>query len=75
MTTHHIETTIAGHAYQIEVASVGSRWRARLRRRAGMPTAMMPFYGATPEEAADQLTNWLTLAHHPPARAAGAGRA
>jgi hypothetical protein len=23
----------------------------------------MPFYGATPEEAADLLTRWLVLAH------------
>ena len=28
-----------------------------------MPTALMPFYGATPEEAADLLTRWLILAH------------
>jgi hypothetical protein len=24
---------------------------------------MMPFYGQTPDEAARQLANWLTLAH------------
>jgi len=29
----------------------------------GMPTAMMPFYGQTPDEAALQLTKWLTLTH------------
>jgi len=28
-----------------------------------MPTAMMPFYGQTPEEAASQLAAWLSLAH------------
>ena len=28
-----------------------------------MPTAMMPFYGQTPEEAAHQLAAWLSLAH------------
>jgi hypothetical protein len=28
-----------------------------------MPTAMMPFYGQTPEEAARQLAEWLSLAH------------
>jgi len=28
-----------------------------------MPTAMMPFYGPTPDEAANQLGQWLTLAH------------
>lgn len=30
----------------------------------GMPTAVMPFYGATPDEAADQLGQWLSLAHN-----------
>jgi hypothetical protein len=28
-----------------------------------MPTAMMPFYGQTPDEAARQLLQWLALAH------------
>jgi len=28
-----------------------------------MPTAMMPFYGQTPDEAARQLLGWLSLAH------------
>jgi hypothetical protein len=60
---HHFEETIGGRAYQIEVTPVSNRWRAQLRRLPGMPTAMMPFYGTTPEEAARQLTAWLTLAH------------
>jgi hypothetical protein len=38
----------------------------------GMPTAMMPFYGQTPDEAATQLTRWLTLAHGRCAAAAAA---
>ena len=63
MTIHHFEETIGGRAYQIEVTAVSNRWRAQLRRLPGMPTAMMPFYGTTPEEAARQLTAWLTLAH------------
>jgi hypothetical protein len=63
VTIHHFEETIAGRAYQIEVTPVSNRWRAQLRRLPGMPTAMMPFYGTTPEEAAQQLTAWLTLAH------------
>ncbi|HKH73730.1 MAG TPA: hypothetical protein VKA59_20370 [Vicinamibacterales bacterium] len=42
---------------------VSNRWRAQLARKPGMPTAMMPFYGETPEEAASQLTAWLSLAH------------
>ena len=50
--THHFEETIAGRAYLIEVTPVSNRWRAQLRRLPGMPTAMMPFYGQTPEEAA-----------------------
>ena len=28
-----------------------------------MQTAMMPFYGQTPEEAVQQLAAWLSLAH------------
>jgi hypothetical protein len=63
VTIHHFEETIAGRAYHIEVTAVSNRWRAQLRRLPGMPTAMMPFYGTTPEEAARQLTAWLTLAH------------
>jgi hypothetical protein len=66
---HRFDQDIAGRPYQIEVTLVGNRWRAQLRRTAGMPTSLMPFYGTTPEEAAGQLTNWLTLAHRrqPPA--------
>ena len=40
------------------------RWRAYLVRVPGGPTALMPFYGTTPQEAAQQLTDWLSLAHH-----------
>jgi hypothetical protein len=60
---HHFEETIGGRPYQIEVMPVSNRWRAQLRRNPGMPTAMMPFYGPTPDEAANQLGQWLTLAH------------
>jgi len=63
VTIHHFEETIAGRAFHIEVTPVNDRWRAQLRRLPGMPTAMMPFYGPTPEEAARQLAAWLTLAH------------
>jgi hypothetical protein len=63
VTVHRFEHDIGGRAYQIEVTPVGNRWRAQLRRLAGMPTALMPFYGSTPEEAAGRLTRWLTLAH------------
>jgi hypothetical protein len=63
VTVHRFEHEIAGRPYQIEVTLVGNRWRAQLRRLAGMPTALMPFYGATPEEAAALLMQWLVLAH------------
>jgi hypothetical protein len=60
---HRFDETIGGRAYQIEVTPVNNRWRAQLRRGPGMPTAMMPFYGQTPAEAARQLADWLKLAH------------
>ena len=63
MTVYRFEETISGRLYQIEVTPVGNRWRAQLRRGPGMPTAMMPFYGQTPDEAARLLLGWLALAH------------
>jgi hypothetical protein len=69
---HHFEETIGGRAYQIEVTPISNRWRAQLRRGPGMPTAMMPFYGQTPDEAARQLLSWLALAHQRFAAAANA---
>jgi hypothetical protein len=53
---HRFQELIAGHPYQIEVAPVEhDRWRAYIVRIPGVPTALMPFYGATPGEAAEQL--------------------
>ncbi len=63
MTIHLFNETIGGRAYHIEVTPVSNRWRAQLCRTPGLPTAMMPFYGITPDEAAQHLTKWLTLAH------------
>jgi len=60
---HHFDETIGGRAFHIEVTPVSDRWRAQLQRRPGLPTAMMPFYGQTPDEAAHQLTRWLMLAY------------
>lgn len=58
--------TINGRSYEIEVQPVGvDRWRAYLARAAGAPTALMPFYGGTPDEAAGQLARWLTRASRP----------
>lgn len=66
MPVHHFDETIGGRAFHIEVTPVSDRWRAQLSRRPGLPTAMMPFYGQTPDEAAHQLTNWLMLAYGQP---------
>jgi hypothetical protein len=61
---HHFEELIGGHPYLIEVANVANdRWRARIVRIPGAPTALMPFYGATPDDAASRLRQWLTRAH------------
>jgi hypothetical protein len=68
---HRFEETIDGRTYHIEVTPVSNQWRAQLCRTPGIPTAMMPFYGPTPDEAAHQLAQWLTLAHRRPTSAAG----
>ena len=61
---HRFEESIGGRSYLIEVKSVDKdRWRAYIVRIPGVPTALMPFYGKTPGEAAQELTNWLTRAH------------
>jgi hypothetical protein len=63
VTVHRFQETIGGRAYLIEVTPASNRWRAQLLRAPGVPTAMMPFYGPTPDEAAKQLAQWLALAH------------
>ena len=69
---HRFEESIAGRAYLIEVAAVSQdRWRAYIVRVPGVPTALMPFYGATPVDAARQLCEWLTRAHARASNAAG----
>ena len=61
---HRFEESIAGRDYLIEVRAVAQdRWRAYIVRLPGMPTALMPFYGRTPDEAARHLSAWLTRAH------------
>ena len=66
MTVHHYEENIAGRTYKIEVSPVSAtRWRAQIARRPGMPTSLMPFYGRTPDEAAQQLSKWLSLVSAP----------
>lgn len=66
MTAHRFEHTINGRDYVIETTLVDpDRWRAFLISGEGGPTALMPFYGTTPEQAVQQLTDWLTLANNP----------
>jgi IS1 family transposase len=61
---HRFKELIAGQPYLIEVTAVAKdRWRAYIVRLPGVPTALMPFYGTTPDEAAGQLRRWLTRAH------------
>lgn len=60
---HRFEEIIGGRTYQIEVTPVSNRWRAQIQRIPGMPTALMPFYGQTPDEAARHLSQWLMLAN------------
>ena len=68
MTVHRYEEKIAGRTYLIEVAPVSAtRWRAQIARRPGMPTSLMPFYGQTPDEAARELSKWLSLVAAPAA--------
>ncbi len=55
---------VNGRDYRIEVMQLGSeRWRAQVLNAYGGPTALMPFYDATPDEAVSRLTAWLSLAH------------
>jgi hypothetical protein len=61
---HRFEESIAGRPYLIEAMAVSpDRWRAYIVRVPGVPTALMPFYGTTPEEAVRHLCDWLTRAH------------
>ena len=55
------QETINGRLYTIEVLPVDrDRWRAQIARVPGATTALMPFYGTTPDDAARQLSGWLT---------------
>ena len=64
LAVHRFEESIGGRSYVIEVKSVDTgRWRADIVRIPGLPTAMMPFYGPTPAEAAGRLSQWLTKAY------------
>lgn len=61
---HRFEESIGGRAYLIEVAAVDpDRWRAYIVKTPGVPTALMPFYGPTPDQAVCQLRQWLKRAY------------
>ena len=67
VTVQRFEETISGRTYLIEAMRVDQdRWRAYLASVQGGPTALMPFYGATAEQAVRRLADWLTLAHQAP---------
>jgi hypothetical protein len=55
---------INGREYRIEVSAVGTdTFRAQIARAPGGSRAMMPFYGRTPVEAVEHLSQWLSLNH------------
>src|SRR6202171_1716401 len=61
---HRFEESIAGRPYLIQVAAVSpDRLRADIVRVPGARSALMPFYGRTPDEAAGLLTAWLKRAY------------
>lgn len=65
MNAIRINETIHGRSYVIELQLVGvNQWRAQLARREAT-TALMPFYGPTPDEAARLLTRWLSRVSAP----------
>ena len=58
------ERAINDRRYVIEATLVDPhRWRAYLVSVPGGPAALMPFYGETPEQAVQCLTDWLALAN------------
>src|SRR6476661_8194886 len=64
VTVQRFDETINGREYRIEVSAVESnRFRAQIARAPGGSRAMMPFYGRTPNEAVEHLSQWLSLNH------------
>lgn len=62
--TVRLEEEIGGRSYRIEVSRVArSNWRAQVITVYGSPAALMPFYGETPDDAAQNLVAWLSRAH------------
>jgi hypothetical protein len=63
MHAHAVKREVNGRIYRIEVGRAGEQWRARVVNAHGGTTALMPFYGATAEDAAQALTKWLSRVH------------
>jgi hypothetical protein len=64
VTLHRLTQQINGREYRIEVTQIAAqRWRTQVLNAHGGPTALMPFYGATLDEAVGRLTDWLSRAH------------
>ena len=64
MDSQRFERAINDRRYVIETTPVDrDRWRAYLVGVPGGPSALMPFYGETPEQAVERLADWLALAH------------
>lgn len=64
VTVQCFDETINGRAYRIEVSAVDAHtFRAQIARAPGGSRAMMPFYGRTPNEAVEHLSQWLSLNH------------
>ena len=60
MTGIRFTEIINGRVFVIETLPIDShRWRAQLVRTTGRTTALMPFYGSTPDEAMRLLSGWL----------------
>jgi hypothetical protein len=63
LTIVRFQEVINGRSFVIEVLAVApDRWRAQIARVPGSTTALMPFYGSTPDEAAQSLSGWLSRA-------------
>jgi hypothetical protein len=70
VTVYRFEESINGRDYRIEVSAVSAgQWRVELARVPGGSCALMPFYGATPQEAAKLLADWLCRQHRAAFRA------
>ena len=63
-TAQRLVQQIDGRDYRIEVTQLTTeRWRAQILNAYGGPTALMPFYDATADQAVGRLTEWLSRAH------------